>query len=78
MKVTVIKPAFFNGSLLREGAVVDEPEGTQASWFAAEAKAVKPAKPAKDAPRALSQAGKEEAKTFIQAHSDKSDKSDLA
>lgn len=77
MKVTAIKPAFYNGSRVRAGDVVDVPEGFKASWAApvdsvkAPAKAAKPA--AKPEPRALSQAGKEEAKTFIQAHSEKAD-----
>lgn len=76
MKVTAIKSAFYNGSRVRAGDVVDVPEGFKASWAApvdsvkAPAKA---AKPAKSEPRALSQTGKEEAKTFIQAHSEKAD-----
>jgi hypothetical protein len=76
MKVTAIKPAFYNGSRVREGDVVEVPEGFKASWVtpADSVKAPsKPAKPAKPEPRALSQSGKEEAKTFIQAHSEKAD-----
>lgn len=76
MKVIAIKPAFHNGSRVRVGDVVEVADGHQGSWFTAadnvkaSAKTVKPAKPE---PRALSQAGKEEAKTFIQAHGEKAD-----
>lgn len=76
MKVIAISPAFYNGSRVRVGTVVEVPEGFKASWASpvesvkATPKATKPAKPE---PRALSQAGKEEAKSFIQAHSEKAD-----
>jgi hypothetical protein len=80
MKVIAIKLAFHNGTLVNVGDEVEVPEGHKGSWFvkadAIEAKAaVKPAKAkAKgETPRALSQTGKEEAKTFIQAHSEKTD-----
>lgn len=78
MKVIAIKPAFHNGSLVRVGDEVEVHEGHRGSWFvkasSPEAKAaVKPAKAKGETPRALSQTGKEEAKTFIQAHSEKSD-----
>jgi hypothetical protein len=73
MKVTAISPAFYNGSRVRVGDVVDVPEGFKASW-AAPADSVKPpAKSAKPEPRALSQAGKADSKTFIQVHSEKAD-----
>lgn len=77
MKVTAIKPAFFNGARVHAGDVIDVPEGLKASWFVP-ADSVKAAKPAaktaaKAAPQALSQAGKDEAKTFVQAHSEKAD-----
>ena len=77
MKVTAISPAFYNGSRVRAGDVVEVPDGFKASWATpvegvkAPAKAAKPA--AKPEPRALSQAGKEEAKSFVQAHSEKAD-----
>lgn len=76
MKVIAIKPAFHNGARVRVGDVVEVADGHKGSWFTAAdtvkapAKAVKPSKPE---PRALSQAGKEEAKTFVQAHSEKAD-----
>lgn len=71
MKVTAIKPAFHDGARIRVGDQVEVPEGFKASW-AAPVDAVKtPAKPAKQAPRALSQSGKEEVKTFVQAHNEK-------
>lgn len=83
MKVIAIKPAFFNGSRVRVGAELDVPETLKASWFApaevvkaqATAKAAKQAKTAATGkePRALSQAGKDEAKSFIQAHGEKAD-----
>lgn len=79
MKMIAIKPAFFNGMRVRVGDEVDVPEGLKASWYApAEvlkaAQAAKAAKAAKaTAPKALSQAGKDEAKTFVQAHGEKAD-----
>lgn len=78
MKVIAIKLAFHNGTLINAGDEVEVPDGHRGSWFvpatSLEAKAaVKPAKAKGETPRALSQAGKEEAKTFIQAHSEKSD-----
>jgi hypothetical protein len=78
MKVIAIKLAFHNGTLVREGDTVEVPEGHKGSWFvkatSPEAKTVvKPVKAKGEAPRALSQAGKDEVKTFIQAHSEKTD-----
>lgn len=73
MKVTAISPAFYNGSRVRVGDVVDVPEGFKASWAAPVDSVKTPAKPAKPEPRALSQAGKAEAKTFVQAHGEKAD-----
>jgi hypothetical protein len=76
MKVIAIKPAFHNGSRVRVGDAVEVAEGHRGTWFTsaetvkAQAKTVKPTKPQ---PRALSQAGKEETKTFLQAHADKAD-----
>lgn len=73
MKVIAISPAFYNGARVRVGDVVDVPEGFKASW-AAPTDSVKPqAKPGKPEPRALSQVGKAESKTFIQVHSEKAD-----
>lgn len=74
MKVTAISPAFYNGSRVRVGDVVDVPEGFKASWAAPVDSVKPPAKPpAKPEPRALSQAGKAEAKTFVQTHGEKVD-----
>lgn len=73
MKVTAISPAFYNGSRVRVGDVVDVPEGFKASWAAPVDSVKPPAKPTKSEPRALSQAGKAEAKTFVQAHGEKVD-----
>ncbi len=73
MKVTAISPAFYNGARVRVGDVVDVPEGFKASWAAPVDSVKPPAKPVKPEPRTLSQAGKGESKTFVQAHSEKAD-----
>lgn len=76
MKVIAIKPAFYNGSRVREGDQLDVPDGFKASWATpvdSVKTPAKAAKPARQEPRALSQAGKEEAKTFLQAHGEKAD-----
>ena len=78
MKVIATKLAFHNGTLVNVGDEVEVPEGHKGAWFvkasSPEAKTVvKPVKAKGETPRALSQTGKEEAKTFIQAHSEKSD-----
>lgn len=74
MKVIANASAFYNGSRIRAGAEVEVPDGFKASW-ATPAESIKAAKPAKakPEPRALSQQGKEEAKTFTQVTADKSD-----
>lgn len=76
MKVVAIKLAFFEGSLVQPGDQVEVPANFKAAWCApvdsGEAKAAKP-KPTKEVPRALSQTGKEVAKSFIDVHSDKTD-----
>lgn len=74
MKVTVIKPAFYDGSLLNVGQEINVPETLKGSWFVPSetAKPVKP-KPTKEAPRALSEMGKDQSKTFVQAHAGQSD-----
>jgi hypothetical protein len=77
MKVIAIKPAFHNGSRVRVGDVVEVAEGHRGTWFAKpatpEAKAAKPVKATREAPRALSQAGREEVKSFVQAHNETAD-----
>jgi hypothetical protein len=73
MKVTAISPAFYNGARVRVGDVVDVPDGFKASWAAPADDIKAPSKPAKAEPRALSQAGKAESKTFVQVHSEKAD-----
>lgn len=68
MKVIAIKPAFFNGARVRVGDEIEVPSTMKASWFTSvEAVAPAPAKP-KAAPKALSQVGKEDSKTFIEAN----------
>lgn len=72
MKVTAISPAFFNGSRVRVGDVVEVPEKFKASWAAptdsVKAKSAKE-KPEKQEPKALSELGAGKAKSFIDAHS---------
>lgn len=79
MKVTAIKPAFFNGTRIRVGSEVEVPDDFKGSWFVkAEtleaAQVAQAAKPSRPKPQALSQVGKGEDKSFIQAH----EKADLA
>jgi hypothetical protein len=78
MKVTAIKPAFHNGARVRVGDQLEVSDDFKASWFVkAEtveaAKVAKEAKPSRPQPKALSQMGKGEDKSFIQAHSEKAD-----
>lgn len=74
MKVIATKAAFYNGRRVREGEELDVPNGLKGSWFVTAAEPVKaPPKATRPEPRALSQAGKDETKSFIQAHADKSD-----
>lgn len=67
MKIVAIKPAFYNGRRVRPGDELDVPSGLKGSWFVAsdsgEAKAAK-AKPAKEAPKALSEVGNAGVKSF--------------
>lgn len=76
MKVTAIKPAFYNGSRVRVGAELEVPDTLKGSWFARNdtpaAKAAK-APPAKEVPKALSELAGGKPKTFNEVH-----KSDLA
>ncbi len=78
MKVIALEMGFLNGSRIRKGEEFEVPDGTKGSWFAPVespvAKAAKPAKAAKAEPKALSQIGKGEEQSFIQAH----EKADLA
>lgn len=68
MKITAIKPAFYNGRRVRVGDELDIPEGTKGSWFAPvaspEAEAAKPKAKAKQEPKALSELGTADAKKF--------------
>lgn len=78
MKVIALTVGFHNGSRIRKGDVFEVADGAKASWFApvesVAAKAAKPAKAGRPEPKALSQVGKGEDKSFIQAH----EKADLA
>ena len=76
MKVIATAFAFYNGSRVRPWAEVEVPDGFKATWATPKDSVKAPAKPVKAAkpePRALSQAGKEEVKSFIQAHGEKAD-----
>ncbi len=78
MKVVAIKPAFYNGTRVRVGDALEVSDDFKGSWFVkAEtveaAKVVKDAKPSRPQPKALSQLGKGEDKSFIQAHAEKAD-----
>ncbi len=78
MKVIARTVGFHHGSRIRKGQEFEVADGTKASWFApvesAGGKAAKPVKAARPEPKALSQLGKGEDKSFIQAH----EKADLA
>jgi hypothetical protein len=78
MKVIALEMGFLNGSRVRKGTEFEVPDGTKGTWFAPvespAAKAAKPVKAARPEPRALSQIGKGEDKSFIQVH----EKADLA
>lgn len=67
MKIVAIKTAFYNGRRVRVGDELDIPQGLKGSWFAplasVEADKAK-AKPAKETPKALSELGSANAKTF--------------
>jgi hypothetical protein len=68
MKIVAIKPAFYNGRRVRIGDELDIPQGSKGSWFApvasTEAKAAKVKPSAKQEPKALSEMGKGDAKSF--------------
>jgi hypothetical protein len=80
MKVVAIKPAFYNGARIRVGDEVEVADDFKAAWAVktqtveAKAAAKQAAKPARQEPKALSQVGKGEDKSFIDAHQ----KADLA
>jgi len=78
MKVIALTVGFHNGSRIRKGEEFEVADGAKASWFApiesAGAKAAKPVKAARPEPKALSQVGKGEDKSFVQVH----EKADLA
>jgi hypothetical protein len=71
MKVIALHMGFLNGSRVRKGTEFEVPEGAKATWFApvdGVAAAAKPVKAGRPEPKALSQVGKGEDKTFIQVH----------
>jgi len=72
MKIVAIKPAFYNGRRVRIGDELDIPKGSKGSWFApvasTEAKAAKVKPSAKQEPKALSEMGKGDAKSFTDVH----------
>lgn len=78
MKVIAIKPAFYNGARVRAGDEIEVAGDFKASWFVKTdtveaSKAVNAAKPSRPQPKALSQVGKGEDKSFIQVHGEKAD-----
>lgn len=69
MKVTVIKEAFYGGSIIKKGTVVDVPENFKASWAvpSTEVKAkAEPEKPKRPKTQALSEIGKESTQSFTE------------
>lgn len=76
MKVIALYQGFYGGKPIDPGTEFEVPDGSKARWYAPvgnEPKAVAKAKPKKDEPQALSQLGKEPAKSFIDAHAEKAD-----
>lgn len=72
MKVIALAMGFHNGSRIRPGTTFEVPEGAKATWFAPvdtpAAVAAKLGKAGRPEPKALSQVGKGEDKSFIQVH----------
>lgn len=77
MKVVALKPGFLNGRRVRAGDELEVPDTLKATWLApiasAAAKAATPKPAAPKKPMALSQMGKEEGKTFLDVHGEKTD-----
>lgn len=78
MKVVALKPGFLDGKRIRAGAVIEVPETFKASWVAlvetsAAKAAVESTKTTKQKPMTLSQSGKQETKTFLDVHAEKTD-----
>lgn len=70
MQVIALSDGFYDGRRVRKGHTFDVPEGAKAKWFTPVEAAPKPAKEASKgkAPVTLSEAGKEPAKTFVDAN----------
>jgi alkylated DNA nucleotide flippase Atl1 len=82
MKVQIIKTAFFDGSLVHPGAVLEVPEGTKGSWFRVITEDA-PAEPAKKPARkqetkALSELGRGKPQTMIDLMSQPAEGDDIA
>jgi hypothetical protein len=78
MKVIALKSGFIDGKRIRAGAEFEVPETFKAIWVApvttAAAKAaVEATKVTKQKPMTLSQSGKQETKTFLDVHAEKTD-----
>ena len=69
MKVTAIKPAFYNGRRVRVGDVITVADGLKGSWFTTAA--FEPPKEAPPEPRALSELNNIARKTFTEVHEGK-------
>lgn len=76
MKVIALDQGFYGGHPVAPGTEFEVPDGSKSRWYAPtgnEPKAPAKAKPKKDEPQALSQLGKESAKSFVDAHAEKTD-----
>lgn len=69
MKVVALTKGFYNGAPVPAGAVFEVADGSKAAWYTPVESVPKapPAKPKKGEPQALSQIGKEPAKSFTDA-----------
>lgn len=74
MKVIALEQGFYGGKPVEAGTEFEVPEGSKSRWYAPVGNEPKaPAKPKKGDPQALSQLGKEPAKSFAEAHEAKGD-----
>lgn len=72
MEVIALKAGFFDGAPKAPGERFEVPDGRKAQWYAPADSAVARAKlvekPKGQKPQGLAQMGKEDAKSFIEAH----------
>ncbi len=68
MQVYALQTGFYGGVRHRKGAVFEVPSGTKARWFAPlSSHEAAPKKAAREAPKALSEIGKSQPKSFVEA-----------